>query len=1099
MSEKLKSIRATLVLALMLLVGTVQAQTVQVNVKDSNGEAVIGASIIEQGTRNGGVTDFDGNFTLKGTGKPFVVSYIGMKSQTVDPKGRSSINVVLEDDNTTLQDVVVVGYGTMKKTDLTGAIASVNTDQLNAKGATTVMGNLQGSVPGVNITQNSSRAGGGFDFEIRGRSTFGSNQSPLYVVDGIITDDINFLNPQDIERIDILKDASSTAIYGSRATNGVVIVTTKSAKEQGKKYSTPNISYEGYYGITETARMPEFMDGSQFAQYRHFRYLNAVTEQGSQTLGTYGAQNWWGMTEGNYATSWLTRGNLADSYIKDVIANNKETDWMDLFLRTASQQNHFISVSGNGNNVNYHFGVGYQKEEGIYQNDDLQRFNLKGAVDSKLSDYLTAGLSFNGAYTDHSTVNDAAISSAFRLNKLCRAYDDDGNIIGNPGMSTNLGTSGDQFTSQANPLMDLTNSLYNTKTYRFLANIYVELKPIKNLSIKTTFSPSYTSQRNGQFEGSATSARNNQDDRAYAQNYHKFQWTWDNQINYNLTAGDHNLGVMGLFSASSFNQEQYNATVYAVPEQAMWWNMGQAASSTYSIGSSYTEWSMLSWAGRLNYSYKDRYLLTATVRWDGSSRFADGNRWGSFPSAALAWRITEEPFMENAKSWLSNLKLRATVGTTGNNYTQGSNYATSVTASGGSYYYGFADGTGIYPYYPSGIVNKKLSWETTTEYNAGVDFGFLNGRISGSFDWYVKNSKDLIISRLLPYEAGGATVVDNVGKVQNTGFEIALNTVNIQTKDWNWTTSFTFAHNTNKIKDVYGNKESDIANSLFIGESIHALYNYVWNGIVNDREITVPNTQVAVDKGFTPGAKVISRDYYYACYGWGEGMPIIEDLNGDGVIDAATDKKIVGKADPDWTGSINSSLSYKNWDFSFNIYTKQGYEVYSPFYKQYTNYGDRGMQHIAMDFYIPDGALLSCDYDENGNRINEVYQQGTHYGSYPFPTNQSETAAGVGTIAFSSNGKDGADNATNNSKGAPYQIVDGSYWKVKNISLGYTFTKKQLEKTKVVKGLRLYVNITNPFVFGTDYKGYDPEWAGSGMANGGPSTVTYQFGGSVKF
>ena len=1104
MQGKLKTFRVALMLVFSLLTGTATAQTVNGNVVDETGEPIIGATVMEKGTKNAAITDFDGNFTIKmSDGKTLVISYIGMITQEIKVAGKSNVNVVLREDANTLEDVVVVGYGTMKKQDLTGAISSVSTDQLNAKGAPSVMENLQGSVPGVNITQNSSRAGGGFDFEIRGLSTFGKNRSPLYVVDGMITDDINWLNPQDIERIDILKDASSTAIYGSRATNGVVIVSTKSAKEQGKKYSKPNVSYDGYYGVTKTARMPDFMTGSEFAQYRHFRYLNVVDAQGSTNLGKYGASNIWGMTQGNYQTAWLTRGDLSDSYVKDVINSGKETDWIDLFLRNAaSQQNHFISVSGNGGNVNYHFGVGYQKEEGIYEYDEMQRFNLKGTVDSKISDYLTAGISFNGAYTDHNTTDDSAIANAFRLNPLCRAYDDDGNIIGNPGMSSNLGTSGDQFTSTMNPLLDLVNSQYNTKTYQFLANIYVELKPIKNLSLKTTFSPNYVASRNGQFEGTATAARNNQENRAYASNSHKFQWTWDNQINYNLTAGDHSLGLMGLFSTSAFNQESYSSEVYDVLEQAMWWNLGQAASDTYTNSSSYTEWSMMSWAGRLNYSYKDRYLLTATIRWDGSSRFQDGHRWGSFPSAAAAWRITEESFMANTKNWLSNLKLRFTFGTTGNNYTQGSNYATSVTASGGSLYYGFADGTGVSPYYPSGIVNKALTWEKTTEYNVGLDFGFFNNRINGTIDWYTKNSKNLLIGRLLPYEAGGITVIDNVGKVKNTGFEIALNTVNIQTKDWNWTTSFTFAHNKNEVIDVYGNKQSDIANSLHVGESIHALYNYVWNGIVDDREMTVPDTQIAREKGFTPGSKVISRDYYFACYGWGEGMPIVEDLNGDGAIDAATDKKIVGKSDPDWTGSINSALSYKNWDFSFSIYTKQGYEVYSPFYKQYTNYGDRGMQHIAMDFYIPDGALLSCDYDANGNRINEVYQQGTHYGSYPFPTNQSETAAGVGTVAFSSNGKDGADNmstANGNSKGAPYQIVDASYWKVKNISLGYTFPKKMLDKTKVIKGLRLYVNITNPFVFGTDYKGYDPEWAASSLSAGGPSTVTYQFGGSIKF
>ena len=263
----------------------------------------------------------------------------------------------------------------------------------------------------------------------------------------------------------------------------------------------------------------------------------------------------------------------------------------------------------------------------------------------------------------------------------------------------------------------------------------------------------------------------------------------------------------------------------------------------------------------------------------------------------------------------------------------------------------------------------------------------------------------------------------------------------------------------------------------------------------------MPDHQIAKDKGFTPGQSVVSRDYYYACYGWGEGMPIIDDLNGDGAINQE-DKQIIGKSNPSWTGSINSSLQWKDWDFSFSIYTKQNYKVYSSFYNQYIQYGDRGMEHINLDFYIPAGTLLSCDYDAEGNMINPVYQEETHYGAYPFPNNASAASAGAGTIWAGSNAKSGASSmssmASANSKGTPYQIVDGSYWKVKNISLGYTFPKKLLAKTPI-RSLRLYVNVTNPFVWAKDYVGFDPEWCGSSLSNGGPSTITWQFGGSIKF
>ena len=1079
-------------------------KTITGAIVDSTDEPLIGANVLVKGTTNGTITDFDGKFTLKDVTPSdiLVCSYIGYLTEEVKVGDRTSFKIVMKDDSKALDEVVVVGYGQMKKSDLTGSVASVRTEDITKKGTTSALEALQGAMPGVSITQNSSRAGGGFDIEIRGKSTLGSNNSPLYVVDGIITDNIDFLNPQDIERIDVLKDASSTAIYGSRATNGVVMVTTKSAKEQGGGLNAPIISFEGYYGIKKAARMPDFMNGTEFAQFRHYRYLNAMDDEGNFPSNYYNAQNKWGMTNGNYTTAYLTAGGsyTGASYIKDVIANGQETNWRDEVLRTASQQNYYLSASGGSDVVSYHFGIGYQNEEGIYRKDDMKRYNFKGTIDAKINKYISTGISFNAANTINSTVDNVAVREAFRLNNLCRAYDDEGKLIQQPGTATYLGTGSAQFTSTWNPLLDFENSDYNTRAWQALANFYVEVRPYKGLSVRSTFSPSYYNERAGEFEGSATAARSNADSRASVVNLTKFSWTWDNMVNYNINFGKNTINAMGLISSSKFDQEKYTQIAYGVPQASKWYNMELASSTTYTSASAYTEWSMLSYAARLNYSYGGKYMATATVRWDGSSRFADGNRWGSFPSAALAWRISEEEFMKNTSTWLSNLKLRASYGKTGNNYTEGTNYPTSVIVEGGTLYYGFADGTGNAVYYPSGIVNRKLSWETTSEWNAGIDFGFINNRISGGIDVYKKVSKDLLMNRQLTYEAGGLTVIDNIGKVKNVGVELNLQTINVQTKDWTWVTSFTFAHNKNEILEVNGGKVSDIENSWFVGESINSLYNYEWTGIVNDKSMTVPNHQIATDKGFTPGQQVTSRDYYFACYGWGEGMPIIKDVNGDGVLDQS-DKSIIGKSNPSWTGSIGSSLSFKGWEFSFNIYTKQNYKIYSPFLNQYTAYGDRGMQHINMDFYIPAGTLLGFDVDENGNRYNERYQADTHYGKYPFPTNVNASNAGAGTIWAGSNAKSGTssmdDMGTANKSGTPYQIEDASYWKVKNIMLSYTFPTQMLRKAQI-SSLRLYFNVTNPFVF-TSYTGFDPEWGASSLAKGGPSSVTYQFGASIKF
>ena len=1071
-------------------------QAVTGTVKDATGEPMIGVTVLLNG-QAAAVTDIDGNFTIKAEPKDVVkVSYIGYTDQEITVGNKTSLDIVLQEDSQTLNEVVVVGYGTMKKSDLTGSVSSVNTDQLNAKGTSSPIASLQGSVPGVNITQSTGRTNGGFNVEIRGKSSTNSDLKPIYVIDGVVCDDMDFLNPQDIERIDVLKDASSTAIYGSRATAGVVMVTTKSGAGVSKKgQQKPTVSYDGYVGVVKTARMPDFMDTNEFYKYRFLKFLTyaeggsatALSGQPAYTMGTYKQMALWKTDAEN--------PNGGYGVMKDMLRRGVSYDWPKEVTRNGFQQNHYLAVSGTvgeHNDVSYHFGVGYNQEKGVYRGDDSKKINFKGSVDAKLTSWLTSGFSFNAARQESKYADDNGVQYAYRMNPFMPIHNADGTVIDKPGSYVNMGSdNGYQFSDQVSPLILLDNQQKERETWRFLGNFYMQIQPIKEVTIKSTFAPNFSQYRQGTYNAANDLIKGYEDNngegdgnRAIHQTHRNFSWTWTNQINFNKTFNDvHTVDFLALNEVISSNSENLQVTSRRVLDGSQWYNVGSAADpSKTETTSSYTETSMISYAFRANYTYAGKYMATATIRWDGSSKFADGHRWGSFPSFALAWRASEEEFLKKI-DWLSNLKYRLSYGVTGNN-SGISNYATQQTVAGGVNYYPFG-GTNYSGYYPSGVVDKLLTWEKSHELNFGVDFGFLNNRISGSIDIYNKTSKDLLFNVTLPLEAGlnGSslkTMTTNVGKVQNKGIEFTLTTVNIENQDWRWETTFNYAHNKNEIKEINGTGQSLPADALFIGEPYNNVYQYNWTGVVTDRNMVVPNNDAAKNAGFNPGDVVKESDYYYKVYQWTEGNAIIADLDGNGTIDDK-DKQVFRK-DPIWTGSFTSNLSWREWDFSFSIYTKQGYKVASNFYDEYLNFGDRGRMKLNVDYYIPAGTLIDCDgVNADGTYINPVYQQQTHYGDYPFPNNGA-ASSGVGPSQW---------------LGAANKVTDASFVKVKYITLGYTFPKKWINKIGINK-LRLYCTVTNPFVF-TKYKGFDPEWADATNKNDGPSTVTWQFGASLKF
>lgn len=1091
--------KALLTLIALFVAIPLFAQNVDVTgtVLDEAGEPLIGVTVMVQGTSNGTATDLDGNYSLKNVpskGK-LTFSYIGYADKTEEVKGRTTVNVRLSEDTQALDELVVVGYGMIKKSDLTGSVSSVSTDKLNAKGAPSALENLQGSVPGVNITKSNSRSNGGLSVEIRGKSSLNGDTTPIFVVDGVICSDIDFLNPQDIERVDVLKDASSTAIYGSRATAGVVMVTTKGGMHV-KQNTKANITYDGYYGYNKVARMPQWMDGQQFYNYRFLKFLEPITT-GSQPI--------YAMLGATKLGQCLIQENSADPsspyLMKQMLANDATYDWPGLVTQNGHQQNHYVAVSGSTESVNYHFGVGYNQEEGIYKGDGKEMLNFKGSVDAKINKVLSSGFTVNLAYINNKYADDSAIASAYRVNPFCIPYGEDGKINKNPGSASALGSDPSyQFTDFVTPLYGLMNTNDRRKTYRMMGNIYLQLDIIKGLNIKTNFSPTFSYYRNGHFDGyinpetgwtygdvNPEAESTEYYNTANVTNHNSLGWTWDNTVNFNRTFdGIHSVNAMALFSMEKGRSENYYYIKRDVIDNTDWWNMGSGTSTT-SDTSSYSESSMMSYALRVNYALMNKYMLTGTVRRDGSSKLAKGHQWTTFPSVALAWRISEESFLQ--KNWLNELKLRLSYGVTGNNSGIG-DYA-SIVGISSPVYYPFA-GEYVTGYYPNGIVDKDLTWERSHEYNIGLDFGFLNNRLSGSIEWYNKTSKGLLYNVDLPLESGGVKMKTNVGSVRNTGVEISLSSINIDTKNWTWTTSLTFSHNENKVLEINGVSDqiisSGVTGSLFVGQSYHTLYGYVNQGIVSDKIMTVPDHEIAKLKGFTPGDKVRECDYYYACYGVTEGQPMVKDINGDGKWDSENDRVLINN-EPKWVGSFTSNLTYtlpKNGgeiDFSFSLYAKQGFKVYSPFMtSDYYDYHDRGRGKMAMDYYIPAGALVDCDgFNADGTYLNPVYQTETHYGDYPFPNYGDSDGVGP------------AQSYWNSAKA----IVDGSFWKVKNISLGYSFSKNLLKHIGCQRA-RIYCNIANPFVW-SKYKGFDPEWADASTKTDGPSTISYQFGLSLQF
>ena len=1012
-----------------------QSTTIEGKITDASGLSLPGVNINEKGTKNGTSTDFEGSFKINVTSNKavLIISYLGFQTQEVSIAGKSKVNVSLVEQSNSLNEVVVVGYGSVKKTDLTGSVSTISAATITERNTISPLEAIQGSTPGVQISSSTGRAGDGFKVVIRGNNSLiadSSNpsmvgSSPLYVVDGVPMDGIDFLNPQDIARMDVLKDASSAAIYGSRGSNGVIIVTTKSGTSAKAGIS---VTFDTSYGNKTAARLPKMMTGEEWWKFHQVAYMSATPA--TQTPAQLAA------LAGNQSPLLVSRANSGYNY-----------DWYDAVLKTGMTENNYLNISGRSDSgLSYNLGFGIQSDRGLIDNDSTDKYSFKLGLNHKINDKFSTGVNVTIARLDNQLGSDLAMQDAFRLSPLMSPWAVDaagnekvGTLFFLPGKLTYPdGSWAINKTSTVNPLMEIANSSQTEKTWQTVGNAYFQYQPLKWLSFKTTFaagimdtqgSKSYTAQTNA---GVTLNGKNS----ATLENSNNFNYTWDNQIDLKHTFnGVHDFSLLLLQSLYSNVDEFSSLYSNNQPFDVGTDNMGSGVQTSYVVKSSYAKNTLNSYAVRLNYAYKDKYLITASTRWDGSSVLSQGNKWQSFPSVALGWKISKESFLENS-SVVSDLKLRASLGYTGNDNV--APYTSQALLNQQTFY---AAGANVVSGWQSeNLANPDLTWEKTREYNLGVDFGFLKNRISGSVDVYDRLSDDLIYKQQLPAETGWKNTFANVGSVSNKGIEVLLTTKNIKSKNVNWETTFTFTKNVNKLESIYNqDKVSDIGNKLILGSPLNPNYNYVYDGVWQESE----------------AAKA-------ATYGMAPGQARPKDLNGDGKFNQ-DDRTVIGNPNPEWQGSFYSKLTVGQFDFNFSVLTSQGQTVLSTFHQNFADVSDRGRQKIAMDYFIPtNGTGIAANANNENPRPGPV-------------------ATGPGAYWTSLFG----------------YYRDASYVKIKNISLGYTLDSELLRKLKI-SNLRVYVNVLDPFVF-TKFDGYDPEWAGSPFGVNRPASVTTQLGLSVKF
>lgn len=992
-------------------------------VVDETGQPVIGANIVVEGTTNGTISDLDGNFMLQVPEKTDLrVSYIGYLDQKVKVGTNTTLRIVLKEDTQTLDEVIVVGYGTMKKSDITGSVASVRLDDLKEGASTSVDQMLLGKSAGVNVVQSSGEPGGGFSVNIRGASSINGGVSPLYVIDGVPIDNsrpvsqgsivgfsdnrsprnpMSSINPADIESLEILKDASATAIYGSRGANGVILITTKSGKAEKMK-----VSYSGSVGIQSPSNKLKLLNAADYK-----RVLNDIID---------------------------ASGDTETSKVGEIANGGVGTDWQDEVTRqNAITHEHQLSFSGGNSKTFYYTSLNYVNQEGIVNNTSFERLGARINLKSDISDKIKIGMNVTGSYMKDNFVangfgvneNAGVMYAAYNYDPTVPVRDEEGNFALSPELQLD------------NPVALQEGMTSYSDTYRFLASAFGEYHITKDLFLRLNLGTDFMNESRKNFVSSLTKQGRFYGGIASNQNSEKSNYIVEATANYNKTIQKHSFGALAGISYQRYVTSYLNNRAADFPNESLGAeNLNLGNQETFRIQNSVTGNRLASYIGRVNYSFDDRYLATVTFRADGSSRFGKNNKFGYFPSAALAWRLSNESFLKEIDQ-ITSLKLRLGWGRTGNQEI-GDYPALSTYQSAGSAIW---DGKQVVGTGPAKMPNPDLKWETTDQINLGLDFGVFNNRINGGLDYFWKKTTDMLLQLPVPQSTGYRSILSNVGRIDNKGIELFLNTVNIDTKDFKWESNITFTSMRNKVKDLGGIDE------IIVG----AGYTHV--------------EQVAIRKPGLPlnsyygwevaGVWQENDDYSKMKEDYKPGDLKYVDQNKDGVINDA-DRVVLGNSFPDFQWSFGNTFSYKNFDLYVFFEGVQGVDM---------------LNGNLIDSYFP--------IDFKRNKFAEPY---LNRWTPENPTNQYPSFTDPLKL-----GRKVVNSRT---------LSDASYVRLKTIRFSYRVPKF----SSLIQSLQLYVTAENLFTI-TDYVGLDPAINSNNNSNfrmdfnAYPSARTFIFGAKIDF